>query len=629
MCGESAEEPGECPHDKSELQDVLGDEFLGLQLGPYRIARLLGAGGMGRVYLAVHPEIGSRVAIKIFSRDCDTRVDLVERFFAEARATNLIGHEHIINVLDVNRLESGRPYMVMEHLRGLPLSKLIGSETLTDSGIVQIMLDVLDGLHAAHGHKIIHRDLKPDNIFVSPGGKATLLDFGVAKLVPEMMGDSGPTTTGAILGTPHYMSPEQAVGDPIDERTDIYALGVILFECFTGRRPFRATSLYKLLDQHVHEEPPKPRSYRAEIGADVEKVILRALSKLPKDRHQSAAEMRQELEACASTNGPSPSQSMRIRIDAAEVASNELKLRKQNVARAGKAAEEDEKGSLGQTASTVAPGPKKKPGLLRDLVGAKQKKRLDMLLRGGSVLGILAVLGYYALRDDDTVVGTATEWGGVAGDASPQDQSATEVTQVMPVMDAGQAAAIEPVVVPDASVDAAMPDAAPVVVKPKGIAPLSLYNKAYRLAVSQQSDVSLEAIGISGLTTEGRVILRESDSKIVFTFHSKVLTHRAARRLNGDRLPGACRVMVIFKKSRKPTVERRMAQKCAEIATVSRPFCTMAELFEQKGKSLTKHFRPNSRISAHYSAREFNFSSSQGWQLGVDNKKFVRSHACK
>jgi hypothetical protein len=581
---------------------------------------------MGRVYLAVHPDIGSRVAIKIFSRDCDTRGDLVERFFAEARATNLIGHEHIINVLDVNRLESGRPYMVMEHLRGLPLSKLIGSETLTDSGIVQIMLDVLDGLDAAHGLKIIHRDLKPDNIFVSPGGKATLLDFGVAKLVPEMMGDSGPTTTGAILGTPHYMSPEQAVGDPIDARTDIYALGIILFECFTGKRPFRATSLYKLLDQHVHDAPPPPSSYRAGIGADIEKLILHALAKAPKDRPQSAAEMRQALAKCESAFGPSPSQSMRIRIDAAELASNEEIIAKQvQATKAGKG-----QGELAQTASTVAPGAKRKDGLAGDKVGARQKKRLDVLLRGGVILAIAAVIGYFALQDDEVVVGSATEWGGIAGDASPQGGLGNSVTQGMPTSDAGPSAAVLPVASPaDAAVDAALPDAAPAVVKPKGIAPLSLYRKAYRLAVQEQPDVALEAISMHGLNTEGRVILGERRSKVMFTFHSRLLTKRALKRPNGERMPGVCRIAVIFTKSRKPILERRMATKCAEVITVPRPFCSMAELFKKKGKPLTSLFRPKSSIEAHYSARELNFSHRQGWQITVDDKKTIRSQSCR
>ncbi|MCP4448895.1 MAG: serine/threonine protein kinase [Myxococcales bacterium] len=155
----------------------------------------------------------------------------------------------------------------MEHLSGRPLSQLIGTGELTDSGILLLVLDVLSGLAVAHDHEGVHRDHEPDNIFVSPEGHATLLDFGVAKLVPEFLGDSGPTTTGSILGPPLYMSPEQAVGDPVDARADIYALGIIPFECFVGKRPFGATSLYKLLSQQnraastkANGVAPRPRT---------------------------------------------------------------------------------------------------------------------------------------------------------------------------------------------------------------------------------------------------------------------------------------------------------------------------------------------------------------------------------
>ncbi len=276
----------------------IDDDLIGTDIGAYQIRELVGCGGMGRVYLAVHPAIGSRVAIKVFSKDWNEHPSLVARFFAEAHATNTIAHENIVNVLDVGRLDDGRPYLIMEYLLGVPLSKLVGSEALSDAGRTRILLDVLAALSAAHQHEIVHRDLKPDNIFVSPEGRATLLDFGIAKLMPEIGGDSAPTATGTVIGTPHYMSPEQAVGDPVDTRTDVYAMGVILYECFTGRRPFSGTSLYRLMDQHVNRVPTPPRELRPELGEDVEAVILKALAKAPEDRYSTTGEMRNALAVC-------------------------------------------------------------------------------------------------------------------------------------------------------------------------------------------------------------------------------------------------------------------------------------------------------------------------------------------
>ncbi|MEM9493967.1 MAG: serine/threonine-protein kinase, partial [Myxococcota bacterium] len=210
-------------------------------VGSYRIARKLGQGGMGTVYMAVHPDIGSRVALKVLSRDCAGSPELVERFFTEARAVNLIRHESIINILDLAVLDDGRPYIVMEYLSGASLGDIIKQQgALPLGGTARLAGEVLDALGAAHATPIVHRDLKPDNIFVSPQGRAKVLDFGIAKLRPELSGRGGPTQTGSIMGTPQYMSPEQAMARGVDTRTDIYAMGIILFEAATGRRPFEA-----------------------------------------------------------------------------------------------------------------------------------------------------------------------------------------------------------------------------------------------------------------------------------------------------------------------------------------------------------------------------------------------------
>src|SRR5712672_437390 len=223
-CGLTQPAPGPCPADRTPLAPIAEDVLLGTMIGAYRVARLLGIGGMGRVYKGVQPTIGSRVAIKVLSRECSDRRDLVERFFAEAKAVNLI---------DLAMLADGRPYIIMEYLDGAPLATLIEvavqhGPALPLGGIARLTAEVLDALGAAHAKGIIHRDLKPDNVFVAPSGRPKILDFGIAKL-SDVSNTS--TRTGSLLGTPHYMSPEQAAGRVVDHRADIYAIGVILFEC--------------------------------------------------------------------------------------------------------------------------------------------------------------------------------------------------------------------------------------------------------------------------------------------------------------------------------------------------------------------------------------------------------------
>jgi serine/threonine protein kinase len=304
-CGHSQPVAGACPNDQTALAPR-GDDFLiGQQVGAYRIAKLLGVGGMGRVYKGVHPSIGSRVAVKVLSRECADRPDLVERFFSEARAVNMIRHESIVNVLDLAQLPDGRPYIIMEYLDGAPLSDIVGKRgPLPLGGLARLIAEVLDALAAAHAKGIVHRDLKPDNIYVTPAGRPKVLDFGIAKLRPEMGGSS--TQTGSLLGTPHYMSPEQALGKPVDLRTDIYAMGVILFECACGRRPFVAESLFDLLRKHVDEPPPPPRSLRPDMPPALEQVIMYALAKDPNHRFQSCVDLANAL--MQATQGLPPDQ---------------------------------------------------------------------------------------------------------------------------------------------------------------------------------------------------------------------------------------------------------------------------------------------------------------------------------
>ncbi len=305
-CGRSYPAPGFCTEDGGSLADAAGDPLLGTIVGSYRITQKLGEGGMGVVYKGVHPNIGSRVAIKLLSPECAKSPSLVERFFAEARAVNVIRHDNIVTVSDLASLPDGRPYIVMEYLDGAPLSAIIQRTGALPLGtLVTLMAELLDALGAAHDKGIVHRDLKPDNVFVTASGRVKVLDFGIAKLRPELGGISDATRTGSLLGTPHYMSPEQAAGRPVDHRSDLYSAGVILFECATGQRPFVVDSLYELLRAHVELMPTAPTVLRREIPPLLEQVLLRSLQKDPNFRFQSAAEFAQALAQAAHALPPS------------------------------------------------------------------------------------------------------------------------------------------------------------------------------------------------------------------------------------------------------------------------------------------------------------------------------------
>src|SRR4051812_19550997 len=185
------------------------DPLIGVMVGSYQIDRLIGQGGMGRVYAAVQRDVGSRVAIKVLNEEYARDRDLAERFFAEARAVNLIAHENIVSVLDLVRLPDARPVIIMELLDGQTLRDLVHDGKAPLGAVVHVMIEVLSAIAAAHGVGIVHRDLKPDNILVSPSGRAKVLDFGIAKLVTAEPGKGPRTRTGALVGTPDYMAPEQ------------------------------------------------------------------------------------------------------------------------------------------------------------------------------------------------------------------------------------------------------------------------------------------------------------------------------------------------------------------------------------------------------------------------------------
>ncbi|HRC54286.1 MAG TPA: serine/threonine-protein kinase, partial [Kofleriaceae bacterium] len=299
-CGQRADAPGLCPADGLPLL-ATDDPLLGHEIGRYRLARLLGEGGMGRVYLAVQPMIGSRVAIKILSDQCARSPELLERFFAEARAVNLIRHENIVSVMDLAKLPDGRPYIVMEFIEGQTLAEIVQGGPVPLGGLVQVASEIFSALAAAHAIGIVHRDLKPDNVLVTAEGHAKVLDFGIAKLAPQLQQQLSPRTqTGALLGTPQYMAPEQITGaGNVDARSDVYAAGVMLFEAITGGKPFRGDTLYDLMRAHLEQPPPSLRALRPELPAALEQVILTALAKAPEQRFQSVGAMNQAMQAAA------------------------------------------------------------------------------------------------------------------------------------------------------------------------------------------------------------------------------------------------------------------------------------------------------------------------------------------
>jgi serine/threonine protein kinase len=291
-----------CPEDGISLTGGIADDLIGHSIGSYRVVKLLGKGGMGSVYMAEHPAIGSKVAIKFLHPQYSHDEKIVERFFNEARAVNVIGHDNILKILDLNVTDDNRHYFVMEFLHGRPLQSLLkggGAVPLHAAG--PILLQVCDALGAAHDAGIVHRDLKPDNIYlISLKGKKNfvkVVDFGIAKLTNAEGVSTGNTQTGMVMGTPAYMSPEQASGRTqlIDARSDVYSLGVMMFQLATGRLPFPGAAFGEVLIGHIQLAPPRPRDLNPAVPEAYETVILRTLQKRQEDRFQSMQELHEAI----------------------------------------------------------------------------------------------------------------------------------------------------------------------------------------------------------------------------------------------------------------------------------------------------------------------------------------------
>ncbi|MCB9524532.1 MAG: serine/threonine protein kinase [Myxococcales bacterium] len=257
----------------------------GTAAGEYVIDGPLGHGAFGDVYAAHHPVIGKAVAVKVLKMRYSVDPDIVSRFLSEARAVNRIGHEGVVDIFAFGQLADGRQYYVMELLAGETLRDRLARGPLTLDEALDLLTPVAQALDAAHAAGIAHRDLKPENVFLVGGGdtcQPKLLDFGVAKLQGEITGHR--TRTGATVGTPAYMAPEQCVGGDVDTRADLYAFGVLLYEALAGARPFDGETAFELMAAHVDEVPPPLRARAPAVPVQAAAWIEALLAKDPAAR---------------------------------------------------------------------------------------------------------------------------------------------------------------------------------------------------------------------------------------------------------------------------------------------------------------------------------------------------------
>jgi tetratricopeptide (TPR) repeat protein/predicted Ser/Thr protein kinase len=273
---------------------VLGPDS---DLGHYRLVRLLGRGGMGEVYLAHDQSLDRDVAIKFISPEKTADEDARRRLMREARAAAALDHPAICTVLETGETASGRTYIVMQFVEGEPLSTVLEKRRLSVRDALLICAQVAEGLDVAHRHGVVHRDLKPANVMLTPSGHPKLVDFGIAKValatsaIPESTTTSVSTTAGVIIGTPAYMSPEQAQQGSIDGRSDLFSLGAVLFECLTGRRAFEGATSLETIGAVLHVHPPPPSRIRPQLDERHDELCRRLLAKDPADRFQSAQEV--------------------------------------------------------------------------------------------------------------------------------------------------------------------------------------------------------------------------------------------------------------------------------------------------------------------------------------------------
>ncbi len=294
-----------CPRDATLLEEVTDeDPLLGAVVGgSYHLTRVLGEGGMGRVYEARHTRLtNKRFAVKVLHDELARHLDVLARFEREAESASTIAHPNVVDVVDVQHLPDGRPFIVSEYLDGEELGALLDRlGVLPLPAAIRIVRQLCRALGAAHAQGIVHRDMKPENVFLVgdlAAPKVKVIDFGISK---QDHGSAKLTRTGMVMGTPSYMSPEQARGEDVDHRTDIYALGGILYRAVTGHKPYDGDDGAMVLTQVLTEDPLRPRAHNPDVPEPLELLIQRAMARDPSERHTTMAELEAEL---AQLDGP-------------------------------------------------------------------------------------------------------------------------------------------------------------------------------------------------------------------------------------------------------------------------------------------------------------------------------------
>lgn len=279
-------------HDSADGPAIGSDSSDGLLDDRYEILELLGEGATGQVYLAHDRLLETKLAIKILRHEFVDHPQILERFRQEIVLSRDLAHPNILRVYHLGQTETGR-YLTMQWVDGPTLAQILHEEgSLSESVVVHVGIKIAAALEAAHARKVLHRDIKPHNVLLDRTGEPKLTDFGLAR----QLEDPGITSPGLFLGTPHYVSPEQAEAAPVDERTDLYALGVVLYEMATGRKPFEGETVGEVLDQHRQLAPTDPRQIRTDLDPSLSKIILRCLEKDPDHRFPSARDLRQALQ---------------------------------------------------------------------------------------------------------------------------------------------------------------------------------------------------------------------------------------------------------------------------------------------------------------------------------------------
>ena len=599
-CGARADHAGTCPADGQALRETT-DPMLGSELGRYRLARVLGEGGMGTVYLGVQPAIGSRVAVKVLSDACASEPDLVERFFAEAKAVNLIRHENIVNVLDMARLPNNRPYIVMEFVGGRTLAAVLAEGRPALGGVVQVMDEVLSALGAAHAIGIIHRDLKPENILITAEGHAKVLDFGVAKLAPGLQHDRSPRTqTGALLGTPAYMAPEQISGNgTIDARADLYAAGIVLFEAVCGVAPFRGEMLFDLMRAHVEQPPPRPRDLRPDLSPAFEAVILTALAKDPAARFPTAAAMAHALLEAGTALPVDQRQALSLRAGKPIPRGSEATLlRPIDRSATIPASDANRREALIDRSATVPATPRPK----------RRKQRRWVLLASALIGAAIAVVAVLVNHHPTTVATTVATVASADAGPTPAAPPAPTTTPHEPPEPAGPPAPITPreppaptparapheparqtsqppepatpppaVVTPPEPAVVQTPDslAQPADYNPAKFDPVAYLPRAYALARKLMPDATLISFEFDPVFADGHVELT-SGRDHEYRFRSPSRSKRPADRPSNVKVTLPCIVHIEVTPT-ELTAMTRTSDTCDE-RLVRHPHCTFAQL---------------------------------------------------